>query len=57
MKRLTGKGYPAFLVMPAADAAEQFYKVHVGRYTDRREAEQVSLRLKKDEQFQPWITR
>ncbi len=57
VKRLTAKGYPAFLVMPAPDVAEQFYKVHVGRYPDRREAEQVSLRLKKDEQFQPWITR
>jgi hypothetical protein len=31
--------------------------VHVGRYNDRGEAEKVSLRIKKEEQFQSWITR
>lgn len=55
--KLAGKGYPAFLVNPAAGAAQPFYKVHVGRYNDRNEAEQVSLRIKKEEQFQSWITR
>jgi cell division septation protein DedD len=57
VKRLSGKGYPAFLVNPAAGAAQPFYKVHVGRYNDRREAEQVLQRIKKEEQFQPWISR
>lgn len=57
VKRLGGKGYPAFLVNPAAGSAQPFYKVHVGRYGDRREAEQVSLRIKKEEQFQSWILR
>jgi cell division septation protein DedD len=57
VKRLTDKGYPAFLVNPAAGSAQPFYKVHVGRYNDRREAEQVSDRIKKEEQFQPWISR
>ena len=57
VKRLGGKGYPAFLVNPAAGAAQPFYKVHVGRYNDRREAEQASLRIKKEEQFQSWILR
>jgi septal ring-binding cell division protein DamX len=57
VERLSGKGYPAFLVNPAPGAAQPFYKVHVGRYNDRREAEQVSLRIKKEEQFQPWISR
>jgi len=55
VKKLNAKGYPAFLVSPAAGVAEQFYKVHVGRYNDRSEAEQVSLRLRKEEQFQPWV--
>ena len=55
VKQLNAKGYPAFLVSPAAGVAEQFYKVHVGRYNDRSEAEQVSLRLRKEEQFQPWV--
>jgi len=57
VKQLSGKGYPAFLVNPAGGAAQPFFKVHVGRYTDRREAEQVSQRIKKEEQFQPWISR
>jgi len=57
VKKLAGKGYPAFLVSPAAGAAQPFYKVHVGRYSDRGEAEQISARIKKEEQFQSWITR
>ena len=57
VKRLAGRGYPAFLVAPPAGAGPAYYKVHVGRYTDRGEAEQVSLRIKKEEQFQSWITR
>jgi septal ring-binding cell division protein DamX len=57
VKRLAGKGYPAFLVNPAGGAAQPFYKVHVGRYPDRREAERVSTRIKKEEQFQSWILR
>ena len=57
VKKLAAKGYPAFLVTPATGAAQPFYKVHVGRYDDRGEAEQVSTRIKKEEQFQSWITR
>jgi DedD protein len=55
--RLAAKGYPAFLVNPPAGSSPAYYKVHVGRYNDRGEAEQVSLRIKKEEQFQSWITR
>ena len=57
VKRLTSKGYPAFVVEPAAGAAVQAFKVQVGRYSDRREAEQVARRLEKEEQFKPWILR
>ena len=57
VKKLAGKGYPAFLVSPSTGAAQPFYKVHVGRYNDRGEAEQVSTRIKKEEQFPSWITR
>jgi septal ring-binding cell division protein DamX len=57
VKRLAVKGYPAFLVNPPKGSGQPFYKVHVGRYGDRRDAEQVSLRIKKEEQFQPWISR
>lgn len=57
LKRLSAKGYPAFIVNPAANATGAYYKVQVGRYGDRGEAEKVSLRIKKEEQFQSWITR
>lgn len=57
VKKLLAKGYPAFLVNPAAGAPQPFYKVQVGRYHDRSEAEQVSVRIKKEEQFQSWILR
>lgn len=57
LKKLAAKGYPAFLVNPSANATPAFYKVHVGRYNDRGEAEKVSLRIKKEEQFPSWITR
>ena len=57
VKRLVGKDYPAFLVNPPKGSGPAFYKVHVGRFNDRGEAEQVSQRIKKEEQFQSWITR
>ena len=57
VKRLGAKGYPAFLVNPIPGAAQPFYKVQIGRYKDRSEAEQVSQRIKKEEQFQSWILR
>jgi cell division septation protein DedD len=57
VQRLTGKGYPAFLIAPVAGAPAPVYKVQVGRYDDRQEAQRVSDRLKKEEQFDPWIIR
>jgi cell division septation protein DedD len=53
-RRLTGKGYPAFVLDPSA-SAPAIYRVQVGRYKDRREAEQVARRLEKEEQFKPWV--
>lgn len=53
-KRLTGKGYPAFVLDPAP-GAPAIYRVQVGGYPDRRDAEQASRRLEKDEQFKPLV--
>jgi cell division septation protein DedD len=51
---LAAKGYPSF-VMPRERG---LFAVRVGKYTDRREADAVMLRLEQDEQFKnPWITR
>ena len=55
--RLAGKGYPAFLVAPQASAAVKNYKVQIGRFEDRSEAQVIANRLKKEEQFEPWILR
>ena len=52
VKKLSGKGYPAFLVNPVAGAPQAFYKVQIGRYKDRAEAERVSVRIEKEEKFQ-----
>lgn len=56
VQRLGGKGYPAFLETPAR-GAPVIYRVRIGRYSDRREAEQVGRRLEKEEQFTSVITR
>jgi cell division septation protein DedD len=57
VQRLSSKGYPAFLVTPQSGSAVQNYKVQVGRFEDRSQAELTAGRLKKEEQFQPWILR
>ena len=56
VKRLAGKGYPAYVVAPAKGAPPMF-KVRVGKYKDRHEADTVAARLQKEEQFKPWIVR
>ncbi|MFP5378498.1 MAG: SPOR domain-containing protein [Vicinamibacteria bacterium] len=55
-RRLGDRGYPAYVLAPAP-GAPQVYRVRVGKYSDRREAEAVAGRLEKEEQFKPWITR
>jgi len=56
VKRLAGKGYPAYVVAPAKGAPPVF-RVRVGKYQDRSEADTVAARLQKEEQFKPWIVR
>ena len=54
---LVEKGYPAYLVDPVPSAPATIYRVRVGKYESRREAEQIVRRLEEEEQFKPWITR
>ena len=56
VKRLAGKGYPAYVVAPAK-GQPSVYRVRVGKFKDRREADSVAARLQKEEQFKPWIVR
>lgn len=55
-KRLVAKGYPAYVVAPAKGTPDP-YRVRVGKYKDRREADTVAARLQKEEQFKPWVVR
>lgn len=55
-RRLSTKGYSAY-VMPPASGSPRVFRVRVGKFADRREAEQVAERLRREEQFRPWITR
>jgi cell division septation protein DedD len=56
VKRLAGKGYPAYVVTPQKGTAP-IYRVRVGKFKERREADTVAARLQKEEQFKPWIVR
>jgi cell division protein FtsN len=55
--RLNSKGYPAYVVNPAQNDPVAVYRVQVGRYKTRREAEQVGRRLAREEQLKPVISR
>jgi cell division septation protein DedD len=57
VQRLIGKGYPAYVLAPAKGAPAAVYRVRVGKFKDRREAEEAAARLQKEEQFKPWIVR
>ncbi len=53
---LTSKGYSAYVMNPDAGAPAVF-RVRVGKFKDRREAETIAAKLQKEEQFKPWIVR
>ena len=55
-KRLTSKGYSAYVLAPATGTPAVF-RVRVGKFNTRREAESIAARLQKEEQFKPWVTR
>ena len=54
--RLTRKGFPAF-VTTATTSAGTWFRVRVGGYETRNEAQTVATRLKREEQLEPWVTR
>jgi len=52
---LVAKGYPSFV--SATPDAKPRYRVRVGKYATRKEAEAVAARLEKVEKFRkPWVT-
>ena len=56
VRRLVSKGYPAFLALPPA-GSPQMFRVQIGKYADRRDAEQIARRLEKEEQLTAVIKR
>lgn len=52
-RRLSVKGYPTFVTTGGAN----MFRVRVGKFADRRQAETIAHKLQKEEQFKPWITR
>lgn len=52
--RLVGKGYRAYVIAPAPGAPNLF-RVRVGKYATRAEADRVVARLKREEKLDPWI--
>ncbi len=57
IQRLSRKGFQAFIVEPTRGAPAPGFRVRVGPFQDRRQAEQVARRLEREEQFKPFITR
>ena len=55
-KRLTSKGYSAYVLAPA-DGSPSVFRVRIGKFPTRREAETIAAKLQKEEQFKPWVTR
>jgi len=55
-KRLNSKGYAAYVMSPPAGAPTVF-RVRIGKFNTRREAQNVASKLEKEEQFKPWVTR
>jgi cell division septation protein DedD len=53
-ERLARNGYPAYVLDPAS-GSPVIFRVQVGRYGDRSEADQVKRRLEKDEQYKPYV--
>jgi len=54
--RLTSKGYTAYVMAPVPGAPNLF-RVRVGKFTSREDADRVVTRLKREERLEPWIVR
>jgi hypothetical protein len=53
-QRLVANGYPAFVLDPAP-GSPVIFRVQVGRFGDRSEADQFKRRLEKDDQYKPYV--
>lgn len=54
-RRLTRKGFDAYVLAPSGRAS-RVYRVRVGHFASRDEADRMKNRLAREEQFKPWVT-
>jgi cell division septation protein DedD len=55
--KLVKKGYPAYVYTPPPGDRTGGFRVRVGWFKSREEAEAMASRLRKEEQYKPWIIR
>jgi len=55
-KKLAAKGYATYVVSPP-QGNPQMFRVRVGPFGTRREADATAVKLQTEEQFKPWVTR
>ena len=55
VRRLSGKGYSAYVESPRNNPS--VFRVRVGTFRTRREAQTIADKLQKEEKFKPWVTR
>jgi cell division septation protein DedD len=55
-KRFVDKGYAAYVVSPS-QGTPAIYRVRIGSFKTRREADTVAAKLQKEERLTPWVTR
>jgi cell division septation protein DedD len=57
IERLQKKGYPAYLMLHTVPSGEVWYRVRVGRFSKRSEAEQIAKSLKEREKLPVYVAR
>ena len=51
------RGFMRTFVPTAGPNGAPTYRVRVGKYPSKREADTVAAKLEREEQFKPWVTR
>jgi cell division septation protein DedD len=55
--RLKRRGFPAYVFVPSPGDRGDGFRVRVGSYKSRQEADTMAARLQKEEKYKTWITR
>ena len=56
-KQLIAKGYPAFVLDPVKGAPTAMFRVRVGKYKTRQEAQAIMAKLQSEQFSSAWIAR